>query len=81
MINKIKAKGVQTVFVTLHVGSGTFQPVRVENLSEHLMHKEYLPCHKQLLMQYVKPETEAGGSLPSVRRQSGHWNPHLKASA
>jgi S-adenosylmethionine:tRNA ribosyltransferase-isomerase len=41
MMNKIKAKDVQTVFVTLHVGSGTFQPVRVENLSEHLMHKEY----------------------------------------
>ena len=41
MLNKIKAKGVPTAFVTLHVGSGTFQPVRVENLSEHLMHKEY----------------------------------------
>lgn len=41
MMEKIKAKGVQTAFVTLHVGSGTFQPVRVENLAEHLMHKEY----------------------------------------
>jgi S-adenosylmethionine:tRNA ribosyltransferase-isomerase len=41
MMEKIKAKGVQTAFVTLHVGSGTFQPVRVENLADHLMHKEY----------------------------------------
>jgi S-adenosylmethionine:tRNA ribosyltransferase-isomerase len=41
MIDKIRAKGVQTAFVTLHVGSGTFQPVRVEQLSEHIMHKEY----------------------------------------
>lgn len=41
MMQAIKAKGVQSVFVTLHVGSGTFQPVRVEDLSEHLMHKEY----------------------------------------
>ena len=41
MMDKLKAKGVQTAFVTLHVGSGTFQPVRVEDLSEHLMHKEY----------------------------------------
>jgi len=40
-LEKIKTKGVRTAFVTLHVGSGTFQPVRVENLSEHLMHKEY----------------------------------------
>ena len=41
ILDKIHAKGVQTAFVTLHVGSGTFQPVRVEDLSEHLMHKEY----------------------------------------
>ncbi len=41
MMDKLKAKGVQCTFVTLHVGSGTFQPVRVENLSEHIMHKEY----------------------------------------
>jgi S-adenosylmethionine:tRNA ribosyltransferase-isomerase len=41
MMEKIKVKGVQTAFVTLHVGSGTFQPVRVENLADHLMHKEY----------------------------------------
>jgi len=41
MMAKIAAKGVRTTFVTLHVGSGTFQPVRVEDLSEHLMHKEY----------------------------------------
>ena len=38
---KIKAKGLATTFVTLHVGSGTFQPVRVEDLSQHRMHKEY----------------------------------------
>jgi len=41
MIARIKAKGINTAFVTLHVGSGTFQPVRTENLSEHVMHREY----------------------------------------
>lgn len=41
LMDKITAKGVATAFVTLHVGSGTFQPVRVEDLSQHLMHKEY----------------------------------------
>lgn len=41
MMDKIKAKGVAVSFVTLHVGSGTFQPVRVEDLSQHRMHKEY----------------------------------------
>jgi S-adenosylmethionine:tRNA ribosyltransferase-isomerase len=41
MIDKIRAKGAETVYVTLHIGSGTFQPVRVENLDDHIMHKEY----------------------------------------
>jgi S-adenosylmethionine:tRNA ribosyltransferase-isomerase len=41
MLEQIRNKGVRTAFVTLHVGSGTFQPVRVDDLSEHLMHKEY----------------------------------------
>jgi S-adenosylmethionine:tRNA ribosyltransferase-isomerase len=40
-INKIAQKGVSKAFVTLHVGSGTFQPVRVDDLSEHIMHKEF----------------------------------------
>ncbi len=34
-------RGIETAFVTLHVGSGTFQPVRVDDLSQHIMHKEY----------------------------------------
>lgn len=58
MMDKIEAKGVQTAFVTLHVGSGTFQPVRVENLSEHLMHKEYFA---------VLPETVAAVQLARAR--------------
>ncbi|MDD1611095.1 MAG: tRNA preQ1(34) S-adenosylmethionine ribosyltransferase-isomerase QueA, partial [Methylococcaceae bacterium] len=41
LMEKINAKDVRTAFVTLHVGSGTFQPVRVENLADHIMHKEY----------------------------------------
>jgi len=41
MMDKIKDKGARTAFVTLHVGSGTFQPVRAELLSDHVMHKEY----------------------------------------
>ncbi len=41
MLEQLKAKSVASAFVTLHVGSGTFQPVRVEDLSQHIMHKEY----------------------------------------
>ncbi len=37
----LKARGVQTACVTLHVGAGTFQPVRVERLEDHRMHSEW----------------------------------------
>ena len=40
MLKKLKAKGVHVAFVTLHVGAGTFKPVKVEYISEHKMHSE-----------------------------------------
>lgn len=40
MIRRIRSQGVETATVTLHVGSGTFQPVRVDNLEDHRMHSE-----------------------------------------
>lgn len=40
MLARLDAMGVKTSFVTLHVGAGTFQPVRVDNLSDHVMHAE-----------------------------------------
>ncbi|MGF2734611.1 tRNA preQ1(34) S-adenosylmethionine ribosyltransferase-isomerase QueA [Marinobacter sp. DUT-1] len=40
MLEQLRAKGVETTFVTLHVGAGTFQPVRVERIEDHVMHSE-----------------------------------------
>lgn len=42
LITRLKGKGVQTAYVTLHVGAGTFQPVRVENILDHVMHSEWI---------------------------------------
>ena len=42
LLAKLNAKGVNFAFVTLHVGAGTFQPVRVENIKDHIMHAEYV---------------------------------------
>ena len=42
LLAALKAKGVEFAFVTLHVGAGTFQPVRVDNILEHQMHAEYI---------------------------------------
>ncbi|QDX82631.1 tRNA preQ1(34) S-adenosylmethionine ribosyltransferase-isomerase QueA [Denitratisoma sp. DHT3] len=40
LLESLRARGVETAHVTLHVGAGTFQPVRVQQLSEHRMHRE-----------------------------------------
>ena len=40
LLEKVRAKGVQTAFVTLHVGLGTFRPVKAEEITEHHMHSE-----------------------------------------
>ncbi|MCG6541911.1 tRNA preQ1(34) S-adenosylmethionine ribosyltransferase-isomerase QueA [Pseudomonas sp. KSR10] len=42
LLAALKEKGVESAFVTLHVGAGTFQPVRVERIEEHHMHREWL---------------------------------------
>lgn len=41
LLARLQAKGIHFAYVTLHVGAGTFQPVRVENILEHKMHYEY----------------------------------------
>ncbi|EQC01360.1 tRNA preQ1(34) S-adenosylmethionine ribosyltransferase-isomerase QueA [Photorhabdus temperata] len=41
LLEALREKGVEMVFVTLHVGAGTFQPVRVETIEDHIMHAEY----------------------------------------
>lgn len=41
LLDRLAAKGIKLAYVTLHVGAGTFQPVRVEDLSTHQMHSEW----------------------------------------
>ena len=41
LMEEIRAKGVTITFVTLHVGLGTFRPVQVDTIDEHVMHSEY----------------------------------------
>ena len=41
LLEELKEKGIETVYVTLHVGLGTFRPVKAENLRDHHMHAEY----------------------------------------
>jgi S-adenosylmethionine:tRNA ribosyltransferase-isomerase len=41
LLAKLRDKGIEMAFVTLHVGAGTFQPVRVDTIEDHIMHSEY----------------------------------------
>ncbi len=65
LMDKIKAKGIETAFVTLHVGSGTFQPVRVEDLSEHRMHHEYYDVPESTVLA-VEKTRERGGRVFAI---------------
>lgn len=47
LLEEIRAMGVETAFVTLHVGLGTFRPVKAENLSDHHMHSEHYEITKE----------------------------------
>ncbi len=47
LLEKIKAKGIQIVPVMLHVGLGTFRPVKVERIEDHVMHAEYISVSPQ----------------------------------
>lgn len=49
LLDAIRARGVVAAEVTLHVGAGTFQPVRHENLAEHVMHEEWLAVGQEVV--------------------------------
>ena len=65
LLDTIKAKGVNIAFVTLHVGAGTFQPVRVDNIEEHKMHAEYAEI-PQGVVDAVYAAKQAGGRVVAV---------------
>lgn len=60
LLDAIAAKGVQTAFVTLHVGAGTFQPVRVEHVNEHRMHSEYFEVNQDVIAQVQQTKVHGG---------------------
>ncbi|WP_413285099.1 tRNA preQ1(34) S-adenosylmethionine ribosyltransferase-isomerase QueA [Vibrio sp. MA40-2] len=65
LLAKIEAKGVSFAYVTLHVGAGTFQPVRVDNILEHHMHAEYVEVSQQVV-DAIKQTKARGGRVIAV---------------
>ena len=65
LLQALRERGVETGHVTLHVGAGTFQPVRVDDLSEHRMHSEWLSVDPKLVEQ-VRQARARGGRVVAV---------------
>ena len=65
LLDALRERGVQFGHVTLHVGAGTFQPMRVEDIREHRMHSEWLNVGAELIAQ-VRRTRERGGRVVAV---------------
>lgn len=65
LLAALRERGVESGHVTLHVGAGTFQPVRVEDVAEHRMHSEWLEVGQGLVEQ-LRRTRAAGGRVVAV---------------
>jgi len=65
LMERLKAKGIEFGFVTLHVGAGTFQPVKVDDVTEHEMHAEYVEVDEALCEQ-VRAARARGNRVVAV---------------
>jgi S-adenosylmethionine:tRNA ribosyltransferase-isomerase len=60
MLEQLKNKGVNLAFVTLHVGAGTFQPVKVDEIADHIMHAEYIEVPQSVVDQIASTKAKGG---------------------
>lgn len=65
MLARCAEKGVQSVYLTLHVGAGTFQPLRVDDLDQHVMHAEVVRVSSQVC-EAVRATRARGGRVIAV---------------
>lgn len=65
LLSAIRAKGAELAFITLHVGAGTFQPVRVDNVLDHKMHAEYIEVPAEVVAQ-IDATRARGGRVIAV---------------
>ena len=65
LIRDVEARGVRCAFITLHVGAGTFQPLRTDDLESHVMHAERVSVSADT-WKVIKDTREAGGRVVAV---------------
>ncbi len=60
IFEQLKLNKIETGFVTLHVGAGTFQPVRTEQITDHVMHKEWFSLDESLCLKIYETKSRGG---------------------
>ena len=65
LLDALRARGIEFGHVTLHVGAGTFQPMRVDDIHEHRMHSEWLNVGAELVQQ-VRRTRASGGRVVAI---------------
>lgn len=76
VLEELKAKGVDEEFVTLHVGAGTFQPVKSDKIGEHNMHGEKFFVNRNLIEKILNKEDKkiiAAGTTSARTMESLYW--------
>lgn len=76
LFNKLSAKGIEKEFVTLHVGAGTFKPVKAEKLEDHEMHAEFMEVSTSTiknLIKHIKGTVVAVGTTSLRTIESLYW--------
>jgi len=65
LLDRLAARGIESAHITLHVGAGTFQPMRAEKLEDHVMHREWLNVGAELI-EKIQHTRAAGGRVIAV---------------
>ncbi len=81
LLEKLKNKGIELAYVTLHVGLGTFLPIRSEKLEDHIMHKEFYTISEKSA-KAINDAKKSGKKIlavgtTSVRALESSWNKNL----
>lgn len=80
VLASVRAKGVQTAFVTLHVGLGTFAPIKSEIITDHQMHGEEYLIEAQDLAQIKRAQKVIAVGTTSLRALESAWQSDYQAS-
>ena len=80
LLTQLEGQGVRSCHVTLHVGAGTFQPVQVESIADHQMHKEWFEVGEAAAIAINKNKMK-GGLLPLAPPRSGRWKARALAGS